>query len=123
MKDIFSNEILSMTLCGILIVLSIIFLFMTFKPVYVLSDATCDDNTTCFQKGGYCDVKTKKCMVKKYRWYLAIPAIALFILAMYVLSLSGVLKKLGIDYGHPYLSDNGLGVDEGEFMKKYVVGH
>ena len=44
-----------------------------------------DSDNTCFISGGYCDVKTKKCIVKRKRYYLIIPAVFLILISVLII--------------------------------------
>ena len=64
----------------------------------VVSKSKCDDDTTCFNGGGYCDTKLHKCVKYQKRYYLLIPAIISVVFGILIIYKNEIFKT-NIDGG------------------------
>ena len=90
------NVFSSMIFGGILIVIGIVLAIFAFIPYNDDINKSCggaDSDNTCFTSGGYCDAKTKKCVIKRKRYYLIIPAVFLILISILIMYGSRLWQK------------------------------
>ena len=89
------NVFSSMIFGGILIVIGIVLAIFAFIPYNDDINKSCggDSDNTCFTSGGYCDAKTKKCVIKRKRYYLIIPAVFLILISILIIYGSKLWQK------------------------------
>jgi len=85
------NVFSSMIFGGILILIAIVLVIFAFIPYNDDMINSCDK--TCFSSGGYCDEKTKKCIIKRKRYYLIIPAVFLILISILIIYGSKLWQK------------------------------
>jgi len=104
---------------GILIVIGVILAIIAFIPYNDDINKSCggiDSDNTCFSSGGYCDVNTKKCIVKRKRYYLIIPAVFLILISVLIIYSSKIWQKEV--YSNKEVAELGGTMEEINLVKK-----
>jgi hypothetical protein len=112
------NVFSSIIFGGILIVIGIVLAIFAFIPYNDDINKSCggsDSDNTCFSSGGYCDAKTKKCIVKRKRYYLIIPAVFLILFSLLIMYGSRLWQKEV--YSNKDMAELGGTIEEVDLVK------